>query len=200
VGTVLAFNRGSSMKERPAELEDRQLVARALEGERWAEEALFRRHVQDVSRTAARVLGRDAEVDDVVQDAFVLAFSRLGALREGASFGGWLGRITLNLVRARLRSRRWWSWLGLDTDEEGLEGLASEGLDPERLTELRRIDAVLRRMDAEARMAWILRHVEGWRLEEIADGLGVSLATTKRRLAHAEKRVAARFHKERSDE
>jgi RNA polymerase sigma-70 factor (ECF subfamily) len=170
---------------------DADLVRRAQSGDRWAEEALYRRHVDDVMRIARRVLGRSADADDVVQEAFVIALSRLGTLRDGASFGGWLGRIALNLVRTRLRKRRMWKWVGLDSGEDDarLVALASNEIDPEQRAELARVDAALSALGAEARMAWVLRHVEGWTLDEVAGGIGVSLATAKRRLKVAEEAI-----------
>jgi RNA polymerase sigma-70 factor (ECF subfamily) len=81
-------------------------------------------------------------------------------------------------------------WRRDDREGEGLLALAMPGLGPDDLTELARLDTTLARLPAEARLAWTLRHVEGWALEEIADGLGVSLATAKRRLSAADEEVA----------
>jgi len=170
---------------------DASLVGRARGGDRWAEEALYRAHVVDVVRVATRVLGRSAEAEDVVQDAFVTAFTRLDRLRDDQAFGGWLGRIVLNLARGRLRRRSLWRMIGLDEeDDASLAALASPGLDPDGRAELVRVDARLRTLPAEARVAWVLRHVEGWSVAEVADGLGVSLATAKRRLRTAEDAIA----------
>ena len=64
-----------------ADAGDATLVERAIDGDRWAMEALYRRHVQRVTNAVTRVLGRSAEADDVVQDTFVVALDRLGDLR-----------------------------------------------------------------------------------------------------------------------
>jgi hypothetical protein len=73
------------------EVTDEVLVQRALEHDRWAEAALYRRHVDALTRTALHVLGNVADAEDVVQEAFAIALSRLSGLRRGASFRGWLG-------------------------------------------------------------------------------------------------------------
>jgi len=176
---------------------DRELVSRALEQDRWAEEALYRRHVAGLTRTVTRLVGHCADAEDVVQETFAVALSRLTQLRDGGCFGGWLYRIALNLVRRRLRTLRLWRWVGIGDGEEdaGLTKLASPELDAADRAELGRIEVVLSTMGAELRMAWMLRNVEGWRLEEIASGLGLSLATTKRRLARADAFVSERFRK-----
>jgi RNA polymerase sigma-70 factor, ECF subfamily len=167
---------------------DASLVERALSGDRWAKEALYRRHVRRVTNAVTRMVGRSGDADDVVQDAFVTAFTRLGDLREPAAFRGWLARIAMNEVRGRLRRRRWLKRLSFDRDGEdevSLESLATDDASPETRAELARIDRVLAKMDPDVRMAWMLRCVEGWALEEVAGALDCSLATAKRRITEA---------------
>lgn len=173
------------------EISDAALVERALEGDRWAKEALYRRHVRRVTNAVTRVIGRSADADDVIQDAFITAFVRLSELREPAAFRGWLSRIAMNEVRMRLRKRRWLKRLSLDREEDDvcLEALATDDASPEVRAELARLDRVLSAMPPELRMAWMLRHVEGWALDEVASALDVSLATAKRRLKDASERI-----------
>lgn len=172
---------------------DASLVERALEGDRWAQEALYRRHVRRVTNAVTRVIGRTGDADDVVQDAFLTAFVRLGELREPAAFRGWVARIAMNEVRGRLRKRRWLKRLSLDRDDDdvSLESLAVDEASPEIKAELARIDRVLAAMDADLRMAWMLRFVEGWALDEVASALDVSLATAKRRIKEAREHIDA---------
>lgn len=184
----------STIARRAAETDDvSALVARARGGDRWARGVLYRAHLQHVLRVATFVLGRSADVEDVVQDAFVHAFERLGGLRDDAAFGSWLGRITANLARMRLRRRRFLRFFGMDRGEEDVsfEQLASRDASPEQRTELASLARALRDVSADARTAWVLREVEGWPLGEIAEALGVSLATSKRRIAEAARAVAA---------
>lgn len=172
---------------------DATLVERALGGDRWAKEALYRRHVRRVTNAVTRMIGRSADADDAIQEAFLIAFTRLSELRDPAAFRGWLAQIAVNEVRGRLRKRRWMRRLRLDRDEDdaSLEALASNDATPEMRAELSRLDAVLAAMDAELRMAWMLRHVEGWELTEVATALDCSLATAKRRIKDASEHLDA---------
>jgi RNA polymerase sigma-70 factor (ECF subfamily) len=172
---------------------DRELVTRAQAGDRWAAEALYRRHVAAATRIATLLLRRHADAEDVVQDAFVAALTQLDRLRDGAAFGGWLGRIVANGARSRLRRRRVFGWFGGDRaeDDATLDRLAAPGLSAEQRAELVLLDRALAAIPADERLAWTLRYIEGWRLAEIAGGLGVSLATAKRRLAAAERKLPA---------
>ena len=173
--------------------DDAALVVRARGGDRWAAETLYRRHVADATRIAAFLLRRSAEVEDVVQDAFVTALARLGTLREPSAFGGWVARIVANEARGRLRRRHLLGLVGLDagTDDALLAQLAAPGATAEQRTELALIDRALGTLGPDERLAWTLRFVEGWKLTEVAETMRLSLATVKRRLVCAQQRVAA---------
>ncbi len=172
--------------------DDAELVRRARGGDRWAEEALYRRHVRAVTNAVTRLLGRTADADDVVQDTFVRALERLEDLRDGAAFRSWVQRIAVTLCHRRFRKRKLLRAFGLDRgdDDATLEAHAVEGARPDLVALLRQIDRELDRLSVASRSAWILHRVEGWTLEETADALEVSLATAKRRLAEADARIA----------
>jgi RNA polymerase sigma-70 factor (ECF subfamily) len=178
--------------EPPDPVSTTDLVERIARGDRWAEEAFYRRHVALVQTTVRRLLGRSAEAEDVVQDAFVTAFEIWDQLREPEHAKGWLLTIAVRKVHRRFRRRRLLRLLGLDqpTDDATLESLARSDLGGEARAELSLLDRVLAQLPAEARIAWMLRHVEGASLEEVAALCECSLATVKRRIAVANARVS----------
>lgn len=181
----------SPVREVTPSVDDETLVRRALEGDRWAEEALYRRHVRPVTEVATRVLGRTAEAEDVVQDTFVRALRQLGTLREPALFSRWVMRIAVNMVRAKLRKRALLRALGLDRglDDATLERLASPSVPADVRAQLAEIDAALRDVPANERVAWALHVIEGWSLPEVAEACDCSLATAKRRIRAARERA-----------
>src|SRR5262249_5036468 len=69
---------------------DRELVHRAQQGDRWAEEAIYRRYVQFVGSIALRLLRARSDAEDVVQDTFAIALEQLGSLRDGEALRPWL--------------------------------------------------------------------------------------------------------------
>jgi RNA polymerase sigma-70 factor (ECF subfamily) len=174
-----------------AEPSDQELVERAQSGDLWAEEALFRRHVVKVSQVATRLLGRTPEADDVIQDSFVIALEQLPKLRDGAAFRPWLLRIVLHQAHRRYRKRRMLNRLGFVSNEDAdtLSSQVRDDAQPELLLELKKLDGVLARLDTKERFAWILRNVEGYQLEEVADACECSLATVKRWIGKADERV-----------
>ena len=172
---------------------DAQLVARAIEGDRWGREMLYRRHASYLLAIAARLLANRSEGEEIVQDTFVTAFEQLRTLREPAALRGWLAQIAVSLVRRKLRRARLMRVLGLDhgADDATLAALASPGTRPDQRAELALVDRVLSTISANVRIAWMLRHVEGLELAEVASACGCSLATVKRRIAAAETAIRA---------
>lgn len=170
--------------------EDGRLVLLAREGNRSAQGALFRRHAADLTRLVTRLLSRTHDADDVVQDAFTVALTRLDSLEDPNTFRAWLFRIAIRKVHNTYRKRRLLASLGLDRglDDATLCALAPSSTGTTR-AELRLLDDALAKLPAPLRFAWMLRHVEGEKLEAIAEHTGWSLATVKRKLAKAEARV-----------
>src|SRR3954471_18368803 len=90
--------------------EDAQLVARTLAGDSTAFEALVVGHLGRAQAVARAVLGNHSAIDDVVQEAFLRSYDRLGQLTEPATFPSWLATIVrheaVNYLRrsARVRS------------------------------------------------------------------------------------------------
>jgi RNA polymerase sigma-70 factor (ECF subfamily) len=170
---------------------DAALVERALDGDRWSREALYRRHATWLLAMATRLLASRGDAEEVVQDTFLTGFEQLPALREPAAFRAWLGQIAISLVRRRIRRRRLMRALGLDrgADDATLAALAAPGAGPDQTAELRLFDRVLAGLPASLRIAWALRRVEGLELTEVAAMCGCSLATAKRRIAAVEVEV-----------
>lgn len=169
---------------------DETLVVRARENDAsgtLAFEQLYRRHAGTALNLAVRIQGSTADVEDIVHDAFVRAHGRLGELRDPAAFRSWLGSIVVRLVRTRLRRRRLVAMLGLATPEPvDLDSIASPDGDPEARVLLAQVYALLQTLPADERIAWTLRYVERHRLESVAELVGCSLATAKRRIARAQ--------------
>jgi RNA polymerase sigma-70 factor, ECF subfamily len=147
-------------------------------------DSLFERYASTVARMATRMLGRDdADVDDVVQEVFFITLPRLHRIASEEDPRPWLMTVTVRTVHRVLRRRKWRRvFLG--------EGSAAEipapGITAEQRALLSRIYRILDEIDPKSRIAWVLRHVEGERLEDVADACKCSLATAKRRIAAAQ--------------
>src|SRR6478735_7500525 len=92
---------------------DAELVLAARAGQEWAREALFRRYARMALGLAYRILPVDADIDDLVQDSFLLAFERLERLSNPQAFQAWLSSIVVRTAGKRLRRRRLQIRLGM---------------------------------------------------------------------------------------
>ena len=173
-------------------LGDGDLVARALAGDRWSRDVIYRRHAHYLLAISARLLSSRSEGEEVVQDTFVVGFAQLGTLRDPGALRAWLARIAVSLVRRRMRRGRLLKMLGLDRspDDATLAALATPTMRADDRAELALVDRLLRRMPANLRIAWMLRRVEGLPLAQVASACACSLATAKRRVAAADAEVA----------
>src|SRR5258706_3393998 len=83
------------------DLDDATLVARARDGDRGAEEALYYRHVHYIAGMVARLLGSREEAEDVVQDTFAIALDELSTLRHPAALKAWLAQVAVSQGRRK---------------------------------------------------------------------------------------------------
>lgn len=171
---------------------DAALVVAARAGEGWAQQALFARHGRMVLGLSQRVLAGREDADDLAQDAFLYALTHLADLQNPQAFASWIATIVVRTASKRLRTRRLLVRLGLRRSEPvDVEALVSSSAPADVAAELRHVYGRLADFPAEERIALVLRKVEGLELVEIGRQMGLSLATVKRRLASAERRLGA---------
>jgi RNA polymerase sigma-70 factor, ECF subfamily len=150
-----------------------------------SEAQLFKRFAPYVARIGLRLLGREADVDDLIQEVFFAAFRQRDQLRDPQAAKNWLATIAVRTARRQLRRRRLRQFVGLDNGGPALE-LPDPQISPEKRALLARVYEILDNMGVERRLAWTLRYVEGEKLEVVAERCGCSLATVKRRIASAQ--------------
>ncbi len=153
---------------------------------------VFRRYSPYVAAIALRLLGRDDEVDDVVQDVFLEAVRGIHSIRDAGAVKGWLATVTVRVVRRRLRMRRLKAMFGFD-DVTYIDEPVAPGASADQRALLSRVYGVLDHMAVEPRIAWVLRHIEGEKLEDVAALTGCSLATAKRRIFVAQSAIEEVF-------
>ncbi len=166
---------------------DLALVERCRAGSEAAWRTLYETHFDFVFRTARRLGTPDAELDDAVQESFLIAWDKLAAFRHGR-FSTWLFRITANVVSGRHRRRRvreaFLSWFerapaapGPQTPDAALESKDAR----------RAVAQVLARMAPKKREVFALFELEGLSGEEVAERVGCGIDTVWTRLFHARK-------------
>lgn len=171
---------------------DAELVRDVRAGDARAGHALYRRYSNLVNGLVFRLLGRDSELDDLVQEIFLRVFSRLEDLRHPEALRSWLRAITVRTVRGHLAKRRLRPWLRGGREAIDPERLLSGSAPPDVAAEVRAVYSILDRLSIDERLVIVLRRIEAYSMEEIVEATGLSEATVRRRLASAEKRLEKR--------
>ena len=185
---------------------DAELVARAVEGERFGRELIYRRHAAYLLAMVTRLVSSRDAAEAIARETFVLAWKRLGELaattatgEESANVRLWLSRIAVSLARRRLRRARLLRLIGFGAERDSgdhdatLAALAPVDLRHEARQDLEHVDHVLELAGVEPRIAWMLRRVDGLPLDEVASACACSPATAQRRIAEVDARLCERF-------
>lgn len=163
------------------EMPDDDLVQAAARGDTAAFESLYRRHVGRIHGTVLRLVGYDhGRAEELVQDAFVRAWQKLGTFRRQSAFGTWLYRLAVNTALMALRSQAADPVRMLPDD--ALPDAGDEPFCPAEREELERAIATL---PPRARAVLVLHDVEGWRHQDIAMALDMASGTSKAQLHRA---------------
>jgi RNA polymerase sigma-70 factor (ECF subfamily) len=167
---------------------DEELVALSMGGDKDSFNQLILRWERPIYALAYRVIGREEDARDVVQETFLRAFRALPGFKGQAKFSSWLYRIALNLCRDWIRRQRRAPVSQLPEDTDAIE-LATETGPVESIEDLvarRELSAIVEEamseLSEEQRTAIILKEYHGMTFQEIADMQGCPLSTVKTRL------------------
>jgi RNA polymerase sigma-70 factor, ECF subfamily len=169
-----------SDEERPS---DAELLRRHVAGDSEAFGELFRRHRDRLWAVALRTACDPEEAADALQDAMVSAFRRAADFRGESAVTTWLHRIVVNASLDRMRRRAARPAVPV-ADEQAFEALAAQGSDAARATDTKLdIDAALRILPPEQRMALVLVDMLGYSVNDAAVIMKTSTGTIKSRCA-----------------
>jgi RNA polymerase sigma-70 factor (ECF subfamily) len=181
---------GADVVRREAITPDADIVKRVQAGDRDLFEVLMRRHNQRVYRTIRSILRDESEVEDAMQQTYLLAYAHLGEFAGASSFATWLTRIAVNEALGRLRKR-----VHLVPVDEHPEA-AEDGPMPRSRSEtpeesaanreaVRILERAVDRMAPAYRMVVMLRDVEQLSTAETAEALGLTEEAVRIRLHRA---------------
>ncbi len=186
--TVMRAERGPGVDQ---PVSDGELIKRVLAGEPDLFEFIMRRYNQRLYRVVRSILGNDADVEHVMQDAYVAAYTHLGQFAERSKFSTWLTKIAV--YEALARKKRLKRLVELDSiaesDKEHSSMLASSERNPEeQLLNMELKDILEHSMEALPelyRSVFVMREIEGLDTIETAECLGISQENVKTRLHRA---------------
>jgi len=184
---------------------DRELVRRAQQGDKEAFEVLVRKHQGRVFAVAGGILRTREDVEDIAQQVFLKAYFSIRRFDQRAAFSTWLYKITVNECWDLLRKRKVRPLVyESDLSEEQAHKYQSReeggeyGLNvSERLEAREQVQQWLDCLDEKDRTMLVLKEVQGFTVEEIAEVMGLNGNTVKVRLFRARQRVAERIRRKK---
>ena len=175
-------------------MSDRGVVAAVRAGDREAFRQLVEQHSRSIFRLAFRMTGNEQDAEEIVQEAFLRAYRKIGDFESRADFGTWLHRIAANCSYDLLQRRKPQRLQTPLWDEEGEElPLPSANPGPERLllsVELKqKLQEAMSQLTPAERSAFVLRHFEGRSIVEIGRALDLKTDATKNSIYRAVKKL-----------
>jgi RNA polymerase sigma-70 factor, ECF subfamily len=178
------------------------LVEAARSGDISAFEQLVKKYDRNVFRIAQHITQNREDAEDVVQEAFLKAYSNLGNFQGQSKFYTWLVRIAVNEALMKLRKRKTDKTVSMDEEVETEEGsmpreFADWSPNPEQLFGQSELGDILQKtiqgLPSSFRTVFVLRDVEGLSTEETAEMLGLSVPAVKSRLLRARLQLRERL-------
>lgn len=186
------------LRQTPREFTDLEIARRVAAGDVPAFELLMRRCNRMMFRAARAILGNDADAEEAVQEAYLLAYRSIGAFRGDARLSTWLVRIVANEALARRRKDQRRAVivpirgdLELQDIDAEVEMRSADGpQDRAGRAEMRRLlEAKIDALPEEFRAVFVLRALEELSVEETAAALGIAAATVRTRFFRARSRL-----------
>ncbi|UCF77817.1 MAG: sigma-70 family RNA polymerase sigma factor [Candidatus Eiseniibacteriota bacterium] len=165
-----------------------ELVRRGERGDEKALEAIYHRFKTPLFNLACRYTGDETAAEDVLQEVFLKAFTRLSDMQDTSRFPGWLFRIATNACLGHVRQKKAerLSSAPLTEMEEILH--AQEGREPD-IARRMALEKAIQTLPERLRCVFLLHDVEGFKHEEIARILGCAVGTSKSQLFKARLRL-----------
>jgi len=168
-----------------------ELVLRGARGDEKALEVIYHRFKVPLFSLVCRYTVDVTEAEDVLQDVFLTAFTRMGEIREVTKFKSWIFKIAVNASLCHLRSRKG------ERGQVSLNEIENSAIVPtdggSRLDIRGPLEDAIQALPVRLRNVFLLHDVEGFKHEEIADILGCTAGTSKSQLFKARLKIRGRL-------
>lgn len=187
-------------------LEENQVIRRILGGENELYEILVKRNNQKLYRIVRSYLKDDAEIEDIMQETYVKAFTKLHLFKMQSQFSTWLIRIGINESLARLKEKG--KIYDINTPLDHLSNTILEIPDSRQLNPQQKmihretkqlLENAIESLDIKYKTVYVMRELEGMSLKEIAIALDLTVANVKVRLHRSKDMLKEKLYKVAND-
>lgn len=169
----------------------KDLIEQCKRGDRRAQQQLYQHYARQMYNICLRMLRHEHDAEDLLQQSFMDAFSKLPSFRYESSFGAWLKRIVVNnCINFLKRKRLSFTFLDEVSESRLAHDAEPDSPDDEDIPlEVQRIYEAMKQLPDGYRLVFSLYLIEGYDHREIADILGITEATSKSQYHRAKKKV-----------
>ena len=169
---------------------EQKIIRKAASGNRAAFRELVMEHSHAMFRLAWRLTSDESAAEDIVQEAFIKAWRKLGDFRMDSSFKSWLHRITVNTAMDYLRKNLRRKQFETEQPEYETVRLAAETPDTGRQIDIsKQTQAAMMDLSDSERTALLLKHYEGHSINEVASIMDITTGACKQNIFRAVKKM-----------
>jgi len=166
-----------------------QLILCCKRGDRKAQYEIYKLYAKAMYNVCLRITGDTLEAEDVLQEAFLIAFEKIETYRNEAAFGAWLKKIVVNAALNQVRKRRF-QFSDINNNEDYEDESAHAVNDAEEMSyQAEQIRRAIAQLPDGFRIVFSLYLLEGYDHQEIAEILGISVSTSKSQYNRAKKKL-----------
>lgn len=182
---ICLFNRNDSLQNNNQHINP--LLQRCIKGEQSAQFEVYKLYYKAMFNTSLRILKNSFEAEDVMQESFLIALTKLGTFKGEVTFGSWLKKIVINKSITQLRKNNKYEEVSLDKVAEQSEN----NVDDTEYTMLKAKDIAdaINQLKDNYRLALTLNLIEGFDYEEIAEIMKITYQNSRTTISRAKNKL-----------
>lgn len=165
-----------------------QLLQRCKNGEQSAQFEIYKLYYKAMYNTSLRILNDSFEAEDVMQESFLVAFTKLGTFKGEVSFGAWLKRIVINKSITQLRKNKKFDHVPLEVVTEKGD-YEIDGSEEYSTLSMKVILGAINQLKDNYKVALTLNLIEGYDYEEISDIMQISYQNSRTIISRAKNKL-----------
>jgi len=162
-----------------------EIIDRCIDGERGAYYELYKLYSKAMYNVCFRIIGKQDEAEDILQDAFISAFNHIKSYKGTSTFGAWLKRIVVNKAISHINKNKLDT---VDIDNHPVDNYSEESI-VESIYDIQKVKEAIDRLPEGYRVVFSLYMLEGYDHKEIAEILNVSESTSKSQFNRAKSKL-----------
>ncbi len=162
------------------------LLERCKSGESGAQFEIYKLYYKAMYNTALRILKDSFEAEDVMQESFLVAFTKLGTFKGEVAFGAWLKRIVINRSLTQLKKNNRFDEVKLDVIPEKVEDTVDADY---AMIKAKEISEAINQLKDNYRVALTLNLIEGYDYEEIAEIMNITYQNSRTTISRAKNKL-----------